>query len=131
MIVVDTSALIAVVNHEPERLRFLEIISAADTCLISSVSILETHMVAFGRLGNDGSTRLSLWFASFTPLIVAFDDAQALAAIAAFRKYGKGTHATARLNFGDCATYALASTRNLPLLYKGDDFAATDIVAAA
>ena len=107
MIVVDTSALIAVVNHEPEWLRFLEIMSSADMCLIASVSILETHMVAFGRLGNDGSTSLSLWFASFTPLIVAFDEAQALAAIAAFRKYGKGIHATARLNFGDCATYAL------------------------
>ena len=130
MIVLDTSALIAVVNHEPERQHVLAIIASADRCLISTVSLLETHMVTFGQLGDDGINRLALWFESFPLVIAPFDEAQAQAAITAFRRFGKGIHPKARLNFGDCASYALAKTRNLPLLFKGDDFSATDIIEA-
>lgn len=130
MIVVDTSALIAVINHEPERQQFLEIIASTDHSLVSAVTLLETRIVRLGRFGNTATERLALWFAAFAPEIIAFDRLQADAAVAAFETYGKGIHATARLNFGDCASYALAKTRNLPLLYKGDDFAATDIIAA-
>lgn len=130
MIVVDTSALIAVTNHEAERRRFLEIIAKSDRCLMSSVTLLETRLVTFGRFGEAGIERLNEWLATFNPDIVAFDEVQVETAFAAFMTYGKGIHAKARLNFGDCAAYALAKGLNIPLLYKGDDFAATDIVAA-
>lgn len=81
------------------------------------------HFRTFRHRGGD---RLKDWLESFDPEIVAFDAAQSDAAFAAFRTYGKGVSSTARLNFGDCAAYALAKTRNLPLLYKGTDFAAND-----
>ncbi len=130
MIVLDTSALIAVTNHEHERQKFLETIARADRCLISAVTLLETRMVTFGRFGVAGVDRLTLWLATLNPDIVAFDEAQSAAAFAAVRTYGKGMNSTAKLNFGDCTSYALAKVRNLPLLFKGDDFGATDIVAA-
>lgn len=130
MIVVDTSALIAITNHEPERQRLLEVIAGADLCLISALSLFETRIVTFGRFGPAGADRLAEWLATFNPEIVAFDEVQTDAAFTAFKTYGKGVHAKAKLNFGDCASYALAKTRDLPLLYKGDDFAATDIGAA-
>jgi ribonuclease VapC len=130
VIVLDTSALIAIINLEPERTRFLEVIADADRCLISGVTLLEAHMVTFGRFGDGGIERLSQWLATFDPVIIAFDESQSAAAFAAFKSFGKGVHAKARLNFGDCASYALAKSRNLALLYKGGDFAATDIVAA-
>jgi len=130
VIVIDTSALIAVTNHEPERQAFLDAISQADRCLMSAVTLLETRMVVWGRFGIAGVDRLKEWLEAFDPEIVAFDASQADAAFTAFTVYGKGVSSTARLNFGDCAAYALAKTRNLPLLYKGKDFAATDLVAA-
>ena len=131
MIVLDTSALIAITNHEPERRRFLEIIAAADRCLISAVTLLEMRIVTFGRFGAGGIDQLAEWLATFDPEIVTFDADLSDAAFGAFRVYGKGIHPQARLNFGDCASYGLAKARDLPLLYKGDDFAATDIKPAA
>ena len=130
MIALDTSALIAITNHEPERQRYLEIIAAADRCVMSSVTFFETRMVTFGRFGTAGVDRLADWLATFDPEIVPFDLSQSDAAFAAFKFYGKGINPSARLNLGDCAAYALAKSRNLPLLFKGTDFAATDIVAA-
>lgn len=85
MIAIDTSALIAVINHEPERPRFLEIIASADRCLISTVTLLETRIVTFGRFGHGGVDRLSQWLASFDPEIVAFDVILADAAFTAFK----------------------------------------------
>jgi ribonuclease VapC len=130
VIIVDTSALIAVTNHEPERQKFLGIIAATDRCFISAVTLLEVRIVTFGRFGADGLNRLTLWLATFSPEIVPFDSQQSDAAILAFKTFGKGVHSKAKLNFGDCASYALAKSRDLPLLFKGDDFAATDIKAA-
>lgn len=130
MIVVDTSALIAVTNHEPERPHFLTVIADADRCLISAVTLLETRIVTLTRFGDAGIDHLAEWLASFAPEIVAFDRQMADAALSAFKRYGKGMQSPARLNFGDCAAYALAQNRDLPLLYKGDDFAATDIRSA-
>ena len=130
MIVLDTSDLIAIINHEPERSKFLEIIAAAERCLMSAMTLLETRIVTFGRFGPAGSGRLGEWLITFNPEIIAFDEDQANAAFAAFSTYGKGVYAKARLNLGDCAAYALAKSRNLPLLFKGDDFAATGILAA-
>ena len=88
-------------------------------------------MVTFARFGVAGTDRLAEWFATFDPQIVAFDEVQSDAAFAAFTTYGKGMASKAKLNFGDCASYALAKQRSLALLYKGDDFAATDVTSAA
>ena len=77
MVAIDTSALIAITNHEPECQRFLEAIAGADRCLISAVTLFETRMVTFGRFGVAGSDRLVAWLAAFNPEIIAFDEVQA------------------------------------------------------
>ena len=87
-------------------------------------------MVAFSRFGAAGVDRLECWLASFDPEFVPVDKEQADAAFLAFQTYGKGVHARARLNMGDCASYALAKSRGLPLLFKGDDFIHTDLQSA-
>ena len=117
-------------NDEPERDSFLRIINDADSILLSTVSLLETRLVAFGRLNVASVERVNNLLASISPELVPFDLAQSEAAFAAFMAYGKGVNSKARLNFGDCASYALAKTRGVPLLFKGNDFAATDIPAA-
>ena len=130
MIAIDSSALVAIVIAEPERKEFLEIIGRNDGSAISAVSLLETRLVLRSRFGTIAIENFNALLQEIGSEIVPFDEQQADAAFEAFETYGKGMHATARLNFGDCASYALAKTRVLPLLYKGDDFAATDIVAA-
>ena len=131
MIAVDSSALIAILRREPETDSFLQVIAASDGCLLSSISLLETRMVLAGRGGDATSwAELDALIARAGMQIVAQDNAQAEAARAAFLRYGKGRH-PAGLNLGDCASYALAKVRELPLLFKGDDFPRTDLVAAA
>lgn len=129
MIAVDTSALIAIVFAEPERDRFVQAL-AGGAC-ISVVSVVEARMVAHGRRGEravvliDDLLRLPL-FEVVSPGLADMD-----AAYAAFIAFGRGSGHPAGLNFGDVFSYALAKTRNLSLLYKGDDFAQTDIARAA
>ena len=130
MIAIDTSALVAIMNDEPERDSFLRIINDADSILLSTVSLLETRLVAFGRLIVASVERVNNLLAIISSELVPFDLTQSEAAFAAFMAYGKGVNSKARLNFGDCASYALAKTRGVPLLFKGNDFAATDIPAA-
>ncbi len=131
MIVIDTSALIAILRREPEADRFLQCISEADGCLLSSVSFLETSMVLAGRGGDVTSwTELDTLIARAEIQVVAQDAELAEAARAAFLRYGRGRHPAA-LNLGDCASYALAKHRNLPLLFKGDDVPRTDLLSAA
>ena len=131
MIVVDSSALIAVLRREPEADDFLRVIAGADRCCLSTVSLLETSMVLAGRSGDRTAwAELDALVARVGMQIVAQDTEQAEAARAAFLRYGKGRH-PAGLNLGDCASYALAKARGLPLLFKGDDFPKTDLTAAA
>ena len=130
MIVVDSSALIAILRREPEADRFLHVIATADGCLLSSVSLLETSMVLAGRTGDAASwSDLDALIARASMQVVAQDAGLVEAARDAFLRYGKGRHPAA-LNLGDCASYALAKTRRLPLLFKGSDFAKTDLMAA-
>lgn len=129
MIVVDSSALLAIIQGEPDANDFLDIIRQADHALISAVSVLEAGMVLRGRRGPDGVAELMALIESLAMDIVPFDAALAASALAAFDVYGKGIHPQARLNMGDCAVYALAKGMGAPLLFKGDDFTATDIVA--
>ncbi len=130
MIVVDSSALIAILRREPEADEFLRAIAMADGCLLSSVSLLETSMVLAGRTGDAADwVELDMLIARAAIQVVAQDMRLAEGARDAFLRYGKGRHPAA-LNLGDCASYALARTRSLKLLFKGDDFSRTDLMAA-
>jgi ribonuclease VapC len=130
MIAVDTSALVAIAFAEPERDDFLQAIQIAEKALISTVSVVEARMVIHGRRGQravilmDDLLRLPM-FELVAPSAPEMD-----AAYAAFVAFGKGSGHPAGLNFGDVFSYALAKVRGLPLLYKGNDFAQTDIASA-
>jgi ribonuclease VapC len=127
--VVDSSAVVAIFRDEPEAAAFLDIIDRADQALISAVTAVETMIVLTGgRIGASREQAASV-LASLGLTIEPLDDAQHLAAVDAHFAYGRGRH-PASLNFGDCFAYALARSRNLPLLFKGEDFARTDIVPA-
>lgn len=122
--VIDSSALIAILFDEADR-RFLEDAIEADPVrLISAVTKLESAMVMIGRHGSDAP--LVRLIGDISAEIVPFDEPQADVARAAFMRFGKGRHPAA-LNFGDCAAYALAMTEAEPLLFKGTDFSATDV----
>lgn len=130
MIVVDTSALIAILRREPDADVFLRCIAEAGGCLVSAVSQLEASLVLAGRTGDRSAWRdLDALLRRAAMQVVAHDAALAETARDAFLRYGKGRHPAA-LNFGDCASYALARSRTLPLLFKGDDFQRTDLIAA-
>jgi ribonuclease VapC len=127
VIAVDTSSLIAVVLGEPDAERHLDCLQRGPAQL-SSVSLVEATIVVDARQGADAVRDLEL-LVDATVDIVAVDVAHARAAVAAWRRFGRGRH-PAGLNFGDCFSYALARLADLPLLYKGDDFAQTDVAAA-
>ena len=128
MIVVDTSALVAVLSGESERDDFNEKIAAGDCC-ISAASYVEAHIVMEARYGETGSRELSLYLHEANMRIVPVDRDQADLARLAFRNFGKGRHG-ASLNYGDCFSYALAKRLGAPLLFKGDDFSRTDVLVA-
>lgn len=131
MIVVDTSALVAVLRREAEADLFLRIIATADACLLSAVTYTEASLVLAGRGGDRTSWRdLDALVAMAAMQVVPHDAGLAAAAREAFLRFGKGRHPAA-LNFGDCAAYALAKVRTAPLLFKGNDFSQTDLSPAA
>ncbi len=130
MIVVDSSALVAILKHEAERASFTRAIASADLCLLSAVSLHETCLVLAGRTRNSANwTVLDAYLEQAAIETISFDAVMARAASDAFLRFGKGRHPAA-LNLGDCASYALAKQRGAPLLYKGQDFARTDIASA-
>lgn len=124
--VVDTSVIIAILESERDAKEFAEHINNAPVRLISAVSVLEAGMIAESRKGEAGAKDLDSLLQSAELRIVPFDEEQAAIARSAFRRFGKGRH-SAGLNFGDCAAYALSLSSGEPLLFKGDDFAKTDI----
>jgi ribonuclease VapC len=130
MIVLDSSAVVAIVHAEPDQDLLADIISAADVVLMSSVTVQECGMVVFSRRGQIGLHELWRFLREARCTVVPYDETQARAAIDAFTRYGKGQSSKARLNLGDCAAYALAKTRDAPLLFKGDDFTHTDLRSA-
>ena len=130
MIVADTSALLAIVFDEPERHAFIECIGQADRVLISAVSVVEARMVVHGRRGQRAVILLDDLLNLPVFEMVAPGSEEAAAAYAAFVAFGKGSGHSAGLNFGDVFSYALAKVRGLPLLFKGEDFAQTDIEIA-
>lgn len=122
----DTSAILAVLLDEAERADFVSRIEQAERRLVSAVTVLEAAMVLEGRKGDDAGRDLDLFIQRASLEVVPFDDEQLNHARLAFRKFGKGRH-VAGLNFGDCASYALAQWSGEPLLFKGTDFGATDV----
>ncbi|MBN9541868.1 MAG: type II toxin-antitoxin system VapC family toxin [Alphaproteobacteria bacterium] len=127
--VVDSSALVAVCFNEADRDIFTDAILGSDDAKMSVPNLVEACMVVEARNGEAGGRELDRIVASFGLSVIAFDADQVEAARQAFRRYGKGRHRAA-LNFGDCCAYALAKTLDLPLLFKGNDFALTDIKRA-
>ena len=129
MIVVDSSALIAVLFDEPEKQAFQDIIDGNERCVLSAVNAHETACVLRGRHGIAAVARFWQWLIDNEIEIVSFDEVQVRAAAVAFDSYGKGIDPNARLNLADCAAYALARAMNCPLLFKGNDFTETDVKA--
>ena len=131
MIAIDTSALVAIAFDEPECEVFQGAIVEADQVLVSAVTVVEARMVLHGRKGPAGLATLDAILGSPKLEIVSPSPEELDIAHAAFVAYGKGSGHPAQLNFGDLFSYALAKARDVPLLYKGDDFVHTDIAAAA
>jgi ribonuclease VapC len=124
--VIDTSALIAILLDEPERLPFERAVLGDPLRLLSAMSKFEAGLVMVGRYGLEGAARLDRLLARIAPVVVPFDEHHADLARDAFARFGCGRHQAA-LNFGDCAAYALAIAEAEPLLCKGTDFGATDV----
>lgn len=125
MIALDSSALIALVQNEPEAQRIAERMAAAAKWLIGYPTELELHMVTAGK-SNEAAARQVLHRLIGDAERISFDRVHLTAAQLAFDRFGKGRHPAA-LNYGDCMAYAVARVANCPLLYKGEDFARTDI----
>lgn len=128
--IVDTSALIAVLAHEPERATFTQAIVQAESARISAANYLETAIVVDGRADPVLSRRLDELIDALGIGITDVSDEHARIARSAYRDYGRGSGHPARLNFGDCFAYALASATKQPLLFKGEDFIHTDVRTA-
>lgn len=126
--VIDTSALVAILRDEAERRAFIDAIDAAEVRLISAATFVEISIVIEARLGADGARALDQFLSRAAIEIVPVDLAQAQSARDAYVRFGRGRH-RAGLNYGDCFAYALASARGEPLLFKGDDFVHTDVAA--
>jgi ribonuclease VapC len=126
MIVVDSSCVLAILQNEPEKDGFEAALAGGDRCVMSAVNVHEVLCVMRGRHGQAGAARIWELLAAVEIEIVPFDELQVRAA-AAFDRYGRGINSKSALNLADCAAYALAKTMNSPLLFKGDDFANTDI----
>jgi ribonuclease VapC len=124
--VIDTSVIVAIALDEADAAEFEERIADDPVRLVSAATVLEATIVLETRLGDAGGREFDLWLLKLGAEIVAVDAEQMDAARRAWRRYGKGRHPAA-LNYGDCFSYALALTRGEPLLFKGEDFAATDV----
>lgn len=128
MIVLDTSALVAVLAQEDDAARIADAIAAADGCIVSAATVLEASMVMIGRCGDAAADDLDELLRLSRADIVPVTEDHARVAREGFLRFGKGRH-PARLNFGDCFSYALARAAGLPLLFKGEDFGHTDVEA--
>lgn len=127
--ILDTSALAAILFGEPEAALFTQLIHAADRCLISAANFLELAIVIEAQIGPDAGRQCDIFFRRAGILIEPVSVEQAHIARQAFLDFGKGRH-PAGLNFGDCFAYALAKSMGETLLFKGEDFKKTDVATA-
>ena len=125
--IVDTSALVAILLREPDAPGLERLLGAADVRRMSAASYVELCAVIDGRRDQVGSAKVDRLIRKLEIEIVPFTESQARIARAAYVQYGRGSGHPARLNMGDCFAYALAEDLNEPLLFKGRDFALTDI----
>jgi ribonuclease VapC len=128
-VVLDTSALLAILFDEPERERYVALLASADDPVVSAATLVEASIVMLARTGQEGVADLDDLLAAAGIRCVAVDLAQARVAREAFARFGKGRD-PAGLNYGDCFAYALARETGRPLLFKGDDFGKTDVAQA-
>lgn len=128
--IIDTSALIAILTQEPEADALADALARADAPALSAATYVETGVVIDGRRDPALSRAFDRFLADNRLTVEPVTPAQAKIAREAYRDFGRGSGHAARLNFGDCFSYALARDKNLPLLFKGDDFGRTDVDAA-
>jgi ribonuclease VapC len=129
--IVDTSALIAILAGEPDADVFVEAIARSDAPVLSAASYVETAVVVDARRDPALSRAFDRFLEESRLAVEAVTPRQAEIAREAYRDFGRGSGHPARLNFGDCFAYALARDKNQPLLFKGDDFRHTDVEPAA
>jgi ribonuclease VapC len=129
MIVVDSSVIVAILREEDDASTWIETLDQTTKALMSVVSFVETSMVIYGRARDTDPGEVADLLDALRIEVIPVTLEQGDAAVAAFLRYGKGRH-RAGLNLADCFSYALAKTRKVPLLFKGDDFARTDVVPA-
>tara|TARA_R110002167_G_scaffold79540_3_gene219313 strand:- start:408 stop:800 length:393 start_codon:yes stop_codon:yes gene_type:complete len=127
--VIDTSAILAVMLHEEDNLIYANAIRNAGSVSISAGTLTELGVVLTSRLGRDISPQIDAFVARAGFIVEPVTEPLARSAWSGYLRYGKGLH-PAGLNFGDCFAYALAKERGEPLLYKGNDFSRTDIQSA-
>lgn len=127
--ILDTSAVLSILLREPDYEHYKRAITRAERCLMSTVSFFEAAIVLEARTSIAGGYELDLFIEEVPIQLVEVTPGHAQAARRAWRQFGKGNHPAA-LNFGDCFAYALAKETGEPLLFKGNDFALTDIEAA-
>ncbi|MGH3646999.1 MAG: type II toxin-antitoxin system VapC family toxin [Micromonosporaceae bacterium] len=127
--VIDTSALVAMLTDEPGAESFEAAVETDPVKLMSTASLVETAIVIESRYGEPGGRELDLWLHRAGVDLVPLSADHADTARLAYRQFGKGRHA-ASLNYGDCFAYALAKVSGEPLLFKGNDFSRTDITPA-
>ncbi len=128
--IVDTSAIVAIVLHEPQRAALLDVLLDAAHPKMSAATLVEVGAVLIRRLAPEDFRRVERLIAQLGIETVPFDSEQAASATRAYRDFGRGSGHPAGLNLGDCYSYALADVTGEPLLFVGDDFAHTDIAAA-
>ena len=128
--VIDTSALVAISVHEASADRLLEVLGTTTPRSISAATLQEAFMVIYNRKGLEAWHAMETFLDRLALQIIPVDEAVVRIAMQAFMSYGKGQGSKAKLNYGDCFSYATAKHLNQPLLYIGDDFTHTDIVSA-
>ena len=128
--IIDTSALVSILDQEAEAERLVRAIAAASERMLSAANLVETGIVMQVRRGDEAARDLDLLLAKLKIDIIPVTGKQANLARKAFQHYGRGRH-PAKLNFGDCFAYALAKDSSAPLLFKGSDFSQTDIMIAS
>ena len=127
--VIDTSAIIAMLRNEPEALRLEKTLVADPIRLVPATCVLEARMVLVSRRGEHALAEIDLWLGRIEANTIPVDADLVDLATQAWLTYGKGRHSAA-LNFADCLSYALSKRANEPLLFIGNDFSQTDIEAA-
>lgn len=127
--IIEPSAIVAIIYGEPEEKAFLNLITSTPNCFLASPSYLELSIVLGSRYGDIGIEKLDLLLKELSITVVPFTPEQAKLASEAFLKFGKGRH-PAKLNMAHCFSYGLAKAMGQPLLFKGNDFSQTDIAKA-